>query len=309
MKRKPVLVELIVLVCFLFFNIYGENGTPVLKGKYLGQEPPGLAPVIFAKGIVSTEANELNCVFSPDGKELFFTVWKAGQNTLMTMRQEKGRWSERTVVSFSGKYSDVDPYITFDGKKLFFSSMRPLQGEGPGKDSDLWYVEKEKSGQWGTPVRLETPNTPGKDDYYTSMTQEGTLYFSIFETHGSPGDIYRSKLVKGKYTEAELVKHTVSTQFNEHDPFIAPDESYLIFTSNRAGGYGRGDLYITFRSADGTWTEARNMGDKINSSGYDFCPMLSPDGKYLFFTRNINRNGDIYWVDAKVIETFKPRQK
>ena len=148
MKRKPVLVGFIVFVCFLFLNIFGKNGSPILKGKYLGQEPPGLAPVMFAKGIVSTEANELNCVFSPDGQELFFTVWKAGQNTLMTMRQENGRWTERTVVSFSGKYSDVDPYITFDGKKLFFSSMRPLQGGGPAKDSDLWYVEKDKSGQW-----------------------------------------------------------------------------------------------------------------------------------------------------------------
>ncbi len=82
----------------------------------------------------------------------------------------------------------------------------------------------------------------------------------------------------------------MNTEFSEHDPFVAPDESYLIFTSTRPGGFGREDLYIGYKKVDGSWTEPKNMGKTINSSGVDFCPMLSPDGKYLFFTRNIDRN-------------------
>ncbi len=308
MSMKRILAGGILLLCMIPFCVFcqKQENFPQLKGPYLGQKPPGLTPVIFAKDIVSTGKSELSCAFTPDGLELYFTIWEAGNTTLMTMKQQKGRWNKPSVVWFSGHYSDVDPYVTFDGKRLYFSSTRPLHGTGSSKDSDLWYVERTEPGQWGTPTHLETPNTSGKDDYYTSMTRGGTLYFSVFETHGSPGDIYHSQWEKGQYTAPERVKGSVNTEFNEHDPFVAPDESYLIFTSNRPGGYGKEDLYITFREPGGTWTEVRNMGKSINSSGYDFCPMLSPDNKYLFFTRNINRNGDIYWVDAKIIQEFQP---
>jgi len=284
-------------------TIATDEGAP-----YLGQKPPGLNPEVFAPGVVSTSKSELNCVFSPDGDEVYFTEWKAGANTIMMMKRKDGRWSKRTVASFSGQYSDVDPYITADGKRLYFSSTRPSSGTGKPKDSDLWYVEKTADDVWGEPVRLEEPNTAGKDDYYTSISENGTLYFSIFEGRGDAGDIYRSRLVGGEYTPAERIEYSISTRSNEHDPFIATDESYLIFTSDRPGGLGKGDLYISFQADDGTWTEPKNMGEKINSSGYDYCAMLSADGKYLFFTRNVNRQGDIYWVDAKIIEELKPSE-
>ena len=308
MKQELCSIGLMLLISCLLSGCTGEKNPAVKNTPYLGQEPPGLKPEIFAPNIVSTEKNELNCVFSPDGNEVYFTVWKEGVNTIMTMKQKNGWWSERTVAPFSGNYSDVDPYISADGKKLYFSSMRPLDNTGESKDSDIWYVEKTKDDGWGQPVRLDEPNSMGKDDYYTSISSNGTLYFSVFQTHGSPGDIYRSKLVNGQYTSADRFENSISTESNEHDPFIAPDESYLIFTSDRPGGYGRGDLYISFQTEDGKWTEPKNMGEEINSSGYDFCPMLSSDGKYLFFTRNINRNGDIYWVDAKIIEKLRPKK-
>lgn len=275
--------------------------------RYLDQKPPGLKPEVFAPGIVSTEKNELNCVFSPDGNEVYFTVWKDGVNTIMMMKQKSGKWSERAIAPFSGKYSDVDPFITADGRRLYFSSMRPVNITGDPKDSDIWYIERNATDDWSQPLRLNTPNSPGKDDYYTSICSSGTLYFSMFEKHGSPGNIFRSQLVNGQYMPAEGVEYPINTEFNEHDPFVSPDESYLIFTSDRPGGYGKGDLYISFQKEDDKWTEPKNMGGGINSSGYDFCPMLSQDGKYLFFTRNINGNGDIYWVDATIIEELRPK--
>jgi Tol biopolymer transport system component len=306
MKQELRIIGFVLLAGCLLGGCSVEKNTTAKSGAYLGQKPPGLKPKIFAPNIVSTEKNELNCVFSPDGNEVYFSVWKEGVNTIMTMKRKDGRWSDRMIASFSGNYSDVDPYITLDGKKLYFSSMRPLNNTGDPKDSDIWYVEKTMDDDWGQPVRLDEPNSIGKDDYYTSISANGTLYFSVFETHGSPGDIYRSKLVTGQYTPAELVEYSISTEFNEHDPFIAPDESYLIFVSDRPRGYGRSDLYISFRIEDGAWTEPKNMGEEINSSGFDFTPILSPDSSYLFFTRNINGNGDIYWVDAKIIEELKP---
>ena len=82
------------------------------------------------------------------------------------------------------------------------------------------------------------------------------------------------------------------------DPFIAPDQSWLIFASERPGGYGAADLYVSFRRPDGTWGEPKNLGPSVNTAGSEYTPMLSPDGRYLFFTRG-RFGDDIYWVDVE----------
>jgi Tol biopolymer transport system component len=305
MKKIFVILFYLITSFGLIFHCTKQDNIKITVEDYLGQKPPGLTPKKFAPDIISTESNELNCVFTPDGRECFFSIWEEGINTIMTIKKKNGQWTKRSVASFSGVYSDVDPYITSDGKRLYFSSKRPLDGNGKPKDSDIWYVEKNSNNKWDSLTHLGIINAKGKDDYYTSITKDGSLYYSIFETHGSPGDIYRSNLVDGVYTKSELIDYKISTKFNEHDPFIAPDESYLIFTSDRPAGFGRGDLYISFKKSNGAWAEPKNMGETINSDGYDFCPMLSPDGHYLFFTRNIKGNGDIYWVSSKIIDSFK----
>jgi hypothetical protein len=76
----------------------------------------------------------------------------------------------------------------------------------------------------------------------------------------------------------------VNSQSAEIDACIAPDESFIVFASyNRPDDLGRGDLYISFNQ-NGVWTPAKNLGDKINSNAREYCPILSPDGKYFFFT-------------------------
>ena len=277
----------------------------VPTGPYLGQNPPGAKPVLFAEGIVSTEANELNCVFSPDGSVVVFSEWREGQNTLMAITRDGGSWGGRTVLPFSGHSSDVDPVFSADGTRLYFSSKRPRDGDDQLGDSDLWSVERTADGVWGEPTLLAGVNSPEMDEYYTSITADGTLYFSVFPEHGSPGDIYRAGPMEDGYAAPELIGEPVSTEHSEHDPFIAPDGSYLIFTSDRPGGHGRGDLWVVFRMSGGGWSEAVNMGSEINTPGYDYCAMLSPDGRYLFFTRNAGGNGDIYWVDAAVIDRIR----
>jgi Tol biopolymer transport system component len=306
MSRSQILEGLFLSTILLSLACRGQDEPSQLTGRYLGQDPPGLTPVLFAPGVVSTEVNELNAAFSPDGNELYFSVRRAGRNTLMKVSVENGRWTERSVVAFSGEYSDVDPFVSADGERLYYSSMRPLTGSGDAKDSDIWYVERREGGDWSEPVNLGTPNGQGPDDYYTSIASDGTLYFSKFESAAAGGDLYRSKLISGEYVEPELIEAPVSTAASEHDPFIAPDGRYLIFTSDRAGGYGESDLYVSFATPDGKWSEPINMGPEINSHGYDFCPMLSPGGAYLFFTRTINGNGDIYWVDAGGVEALRP---
>jgi hypothetical protein len=99
--------------------------------------------------------------------------------------------------------------------------------------------------------------------------------------------------------------YPINTASNEHDPYIAHDESYLIFDSDRPGGFGGTDLYICYKMADNSWSEPQNMGNNVNSESSDFCAMLSPDDEYLFFSSSRSGNGDIYWVSAYIINQLQ----
>lgn len=194
-------------------------------------------------------------------------------------------------------------FFSLDGNRLYFISTRSKKGKEGASDWDIWYVERTGKG-WSEAKNIGPPVNSDKDEYYVSLTKDKTIYFASNREGGSGSfDIYCSKFAGGKYLKPKNLGTAVNSKYLEHDPFIVVDESYLIFTSvGKPDGYGSGDLYISFRQPDGSWTKAKNMGDKFNTSGYDFCPIVSPDGKFLFFTRK----GDIFWVDIKVIEQFNP---
>ncbi len=149
---------------------------------------------------------------------------------------------------------------------------------------------------------------PGLEDYYPTLTREGTLYFSSNRPGGfGENDVYRARRLNGQWTAPENLGRPVSSEFREFDPFIAPDESYVIFASTRPGGLGGADLYVSFRERNGAWGEPKNMGPGVNSPASDYTPMLSPDGKYLFFTSGREGQDDIFWVDAGVIAALRPQ--
>jgi Tol biopolymer transport system component len=140
-----------------------------------------------------------------------------------------------------------------------------------------------------------------------TATRDGTLYFSSDRDGGEGGlDLYRAPRVAGRYPAAYNLGPPVNTGDGDDLPFIAPDESYLIFASDRPGGLGNRDLYVSFR-VDGRWTAPRNLGSPINSPAWDIYPSVSPDGRYLFFTRRQgwepDDDSDIFWVSA----AFLPR--
>ena len=122
-------------------------------------------------------------------------------------------------------------------------------------------------------------------------------------------DVYRSKNLDGVYGVAENLGPVVNSEESDVDPFVAPDESYLIVCQEKEGGYGEWDLYVAFRRKDESWTRPVNLGENVNSRGYEVRPYVTPDGKYLFFTsyRSLDpHDGGIYWVDASVIEDARP---
>ena len=332
---SAVLLALFVLISCQKQEIRkSEPAFVQLKGPYLGQKPPGMTPEVFAPGIVSTAHSEFCSVFSPDGSEFFWSLSGAPYPAMVGMRQNKERWTEPEIVPFSGKYLDYDMAFTPDGKRLFFCSRRPLDGTGPPQDhTDIWFVERDNAG-WSQPMHLKGQVNSKAQEYYPIFAKNGTLYFSSTRPEGHGGaDIYRSRFENGAYLEPENLGAPINTENFEGDLFIAPDEKYIIVTCyGRSDSIGSGDLYIGFRQEDGSWSSLINMGTSINSAANEHCPILSPDGKYLFFSSGRSRhsdyskeaitfkekvemmnswgngrNEDIYWIDASIIDILKSK--
>jgi WD40-like Beta Propeller Repeat len=251
-------------------------------------------PELFAPGIISTPDDELNAAFTPDQNTVYFSrsLPNNRMGVIMVSHSARGRWSAPEIASFSGRYSDYDPFVTTDGAHLFFISNRPRPGAtatAPQRTFDIWVVDKNATG-WSEPRTFGPPiNTDGQE-FYPTVAADGTLYFSSNRPGGKgAGDIYRSRVVDGQYVEPENLGDSVNTASHEGDPYIAPDESYLVFASyGRPDDLGRasagfGDLYIS-RSVAGAWTKARHLDAPINSAAWDYCPIVSPDGRFFYFS-------------------------
>ena len=298
MKNRILLWSLTVPILWLFLACT-ETKTPDkpeessgLKGPYLGQEAPGFLPEIFAQGVVSTlDHNERDVTFSPVLDELYFTR----DGTIMVMKNRGEFWTEPDTASFSGEYMDFEPFIDPANERLYYISKRPLAGEGPPEDWQIWFVERTIYG-WSQPERFAD-----QGDFYPTITNDGVMYFTSLDN-----DIYSTRLIDGRMGERVKLSDSVNTEMAEYNACIAPDESYLILTSYGWGpGFGGGDLFISYRKEDGSWKQARNMGGGINSDAHEYCPAISPDGSYLFFTSNRAGSEDIYWVDAEIIDYLR----
>ena len=230
MNRSMIMVFLAMSSTLLFSCTgSGEKGSGRVTSDYLGMEPPGNTPVVFAPGIVSTEGNELNAAITVDGSEFYFCrrMDNRKYHIMVSRRSGDGSWSLPEVASFSGTFSEADPFISPDGKKMFFISRRPNDGYGP--PHDIFVMDRAEDG-WSEPFHPGYPlNTP-TNEINPSVTSDGTVYY-VAELYGGEGrrDVYRSRFDGEKYLNPELVPKPVSSEYNEGDPYIAPDESYLIF--------------------------------------------------------------------------------
>lgn len=245
-------------------------------------------PTIFAEGVVSTGDFESHPAFTPDGKTLYFLKSSPTFNfwTIMVTHFKNNRWTTPEVLSISGQYRDADPFITSDGSKFFFISDRPNNDPDRTQEKrslDIWMMEKTATG-WSAPRNLGASVNSSGDEWYPTVAADGTLYFGSDRAGGKGRtDLYRSRLVDGKYNTPENLGESINSQFDEYEPYIAPDQSYLIFMAARPDGLGGSDLYISYQR-NGSWTKAVNLGDKINSKGSEYSPTVSPDGKYFFWS-------------------------
>jgi hypothetical protein len=313
--RLLVATHLICVFVLMTATLFTQQTDfPKLTGPYLGQKPPGMTPELFAPGIIARIEEHQNCLtLSPDGKEIYWGRYYKEKkiNKILMTKYENGRWTRPQFASFLGGTNDNDdaPFISPDGKRLLFNSRRPLDENDTTNTERIWVVEKIGS-SWTEPKPLLKSLINFRFHMQFSVSENGSLYFHS-RNNGTQGssDIFCSRYARNEYTTPEKLGPNINTEYFEMTPFIAPDESYLIIVRNRTPyGYGLTDLYISYRRDDGGWTEAINLGEAVNTKFNESCPIVSPDGKYLFFNSDRNGKSDIYWVDAKIIEDLKPKE-
>ncbi|MCJ8293587.1 MAG: hypothetical protein MJK15_04195 [Colwellia sp.] len=282
---KSIYPSIFLLLSLLIMSSgsHAQDELPVLEGPYLGQKPPGLIPELFAPGIVSTEEyRETVVTFLPDMTELSFTR-SGGQYkkpTLFVMQYKNERWSRKSIPS-----TDTNKYA-----EKFNPSLSEMKNLNAFKD-----------------IPITGFTVSAKGTYY--------FYFIDFEKDGN-GHMSYSRRINGKYETPIKMSKAINTGKYIAHPFIAPDESYLMWDAEKVDE-DTPDIYISFRLKDGSWGAAINMGDKINTAAYEQRPRVTPDGKYLFFLRGdikVREDGSTYWienphwVDAEFIDRLRPKE-
>jgi hypothetical protein len=300
--RLLVATHLICVFVLMTATLFTQQTDfPKLTGPYLGQKPPGMTPEIFAPGIVSSsEALEYGMAFMPDRREIYFN--RGGTGVMVCALTDSG-WTAPIKAPFLKEYKGGAVHIMSDGKRLLLNRYPEAHGLKEGEPGGIWSLQRSDA-DWGSPTFLI------KDGMRATSTLDGTIYttdISGRKEGKDEGIIAKYIPSDAGYRRAADPGGGVNTESSEAHPFIAPDESYIIFDSSRRGMKGKGDLYISFRLASGSWSRAFNIA-VVNTAKADWCATVSPDGKYLFFTRNGTGNGDIYWVDAKIIDELRPKE-
>lgn len=268
----------------------GRTQTPIEAAPYLGQTPPGSTPVIFAPGVISRGNIHSRLEISPDGREMYWNTvdMETFSAHILSVRNVGGKWSDPEPPAFALGGNTQAAVFSPDGRKLFF---RLDTGDGWAK----MYVERTATG-WSAPRSDGTMLEASP-----SFTTAGRAYFSsMMETKVWNTGIFGARYTAEGYADIVPLDDAINVpQAIDYTPYVSPDESFLLFASNRPHLGDKEDIYIhvCFQNSDGSWSAPRRVSD-IQAR----FPSLSPDGKYLFFCGD---DGNIYWADIKLIDALK----
>lgn len=274
------------------------------KTSYLNLTPPGAEAKIFAQGIVTYSGfNHTSPTISRDCKEIYWP--SKDRKNILVSKLENCKWSDPVIFSVLNGFKADCPVISPDGKKMLFNSSHPIDENDLNPSEKIWFIERA-GGDWTKPKPLSMEINSGHLHWQVSIDLQGNLYFGS-ERKGTKGkdDIFMSVYKGGKYSHPMSMSESINTEQHESTPFIAPDGSYIIFSRDaKTDRKSRNDLFISYKK-DKDWTQAQNLGSKINSEFNEMCPYISPDGQYLFFLRLAQGISAIYWIRTEHIEHFK----
>ncbi len=286
-NSKLRLLTLLMLAC--------SSNTSVAQKNYFGLSPPGSTPEIFAPGIVSLEGRyEYGISFSPELNEVYFTADIKNQGTgIYFSKIENGLWSTPRRADFTeGLMSaEMEPHVTFNGQRIYFTAFNT----GGYK---IWFVNR-LDGIWSKAEILNSPLN-NNNVLYPNTAINGDLYY----TNLSQLKMYCSTYLDDKYSES----HELEIEYGLHG-FIDPHKNFILLDAPKNNDSSKDrDIYVCYRKEDFSWTKPINLGKEVNTIYNESCPSISPDGKYLFFSRYNETGGlpNIYWVSSEVIESLKP---
>ncbi|MCF6405492.1 hypothetical protein L3C95_21490 [Chitinophaga filiformis] len=254
---------------------------------------PDSMPAVFLPGLVSKDGLDFNAAFSPDGKTFYFSRSRNRKYVIYECSYSGGKWQEPIICKlFDTLYSNTDPFFAADGA-LYYISNRPVVPTDTTDDYNIYCMSGQEN-SYAPPRYLPAVNSDSTE-YYVSVARSGNIYFASYREGNL--DLFMSNKSDTGYEKPVNLGAVVNSADDEHDPLIAPDESFLVFTSGRPGGLGEADLYITHK-INGQWQQPVNMGSNINTKTYDYCPNLSPDGKYFFYSSEF----EIKWVNSGILK-------
>jgi Tol biopolymer transport system component len=214
-------------------------------------------PVLYGAGLFSTGAWDFFVAVAPDGSRVLFCRATDDFNryTVYETRLEPdGHFSTPAIPDFAARWSNADPHFTPDGRMVYFVSNRPAPHDTAASSTyDIWRVSLSSGGAWGEPELVPPPiSLPGRDEWSPSVAANGNLYFGSERPGGLGGmDLWVARRSASGYRDPENLGGAINTAGDEVEPWVAPDESYLIFSGKgRADSVGGYDLY---QSSPGPW--------------------------------------------------------
>ncbi len=311
MKR----IQFLILIGFICSScLQTENNFLETKDAYFGLTPPGLTPEVFAPGIVSdsTWAEHCQLAVSPKGNEIYWSAWSSryppADTSMKNSEQiyfsefKNGAWSKPAIADFIKDHLTClngGPSFSPDGSRLYFYSTGIEGGYG---NKDVWYVDRTENG-WSKPINAGEPLNTADGDWTPSFTQDGYAYHMGNYYYNKNEKPLKFKYSNGKFSEPDTV--IIHPDFRPvFAIYVAPDESYLLFSARHKDGFGSLDIYVCFKTEDNKWGTPINMGDQVNTEKMERFPTVSPDGKYLFFMRH-TPGQDIFWVSTEIISELK----
>lgn len=282
--------------------------------QYLDQDPPGITPELFAPTIVNTDSIEINSVFNSSFTELFFTRIIDESFVIHHSELVDGLWTEpQPIQMFPDQEAisvAIDPSITLDGHTMYFLGISPEERLNQAKPNI--YRSQKLNGKWQLASKVPYPiSTDEYAESYPVVVADGSLYFTSDRPESlGKRDIFRAQyLGDGNFDMPVNIGPEVNSVNNERSTYVSSDESFLI-TANTYSD--QGGFAVSFKRNE-RWQKPVyfDLGKPLKEDWIYFCPYMSPDEKFFFFSSRHSdppqsgwkgaTHGEVHWVNAEAI--------